>query len=174
MVRFRPLSVKGNKAAWRYLPCSFSEVLQKKLKEVKILQFSQQFLGASTVRMKTQRSVFIAACFGSFCQQWQSVLQADTYMSINDFDLRKSQTQKVEGNFSPSHLYVENHPNMVLAQLNTGMLLKAMLCSSFLLTLGTTETEKLLKHSSIYPKPGVCSLGELEELEIETQFSPLV
>lgn len=58
-MRFRPLSVKGNKAAWRGLLCSFSEVLQKKLKEVKILQFSQHLLGASTVRMKSCGVTFI-------------------------------------------------------------------------------------------------------------------
>lgn len=41
----------------------------------------------------------------------------------------------------------------------------AMLPGSFLLTRGATKTERLLKHSSIYLKPGAWSLGELNELD---------
>lgn len=49
----------GNKAVRRGLLYSFSEVLQKKLKEVKILQFSHHLLGANTIRMKNWRVTFM-------------------------------------------------------------------------------------------------------------------
>lgn len=40
----------------------------------------------------------------------------------------------------------------------------------FLRTQGVTKTERLLKHSSIYPKTGFCSSGKLNELDKQTQF----
>lgn len=82
-------------------------------------------------------------------------------MSLNDFDMTKSQTQKVEGILSPSHFHVRNHPSCPAEHRDDAAEGSVVLCGSFLLTQGAKMTERLLKHSSMFPKPGVYSLGEL-------------
>lgn len=87
-------------------------------------------------------------------------------MSLNDSDMRKSQTQKVEGKCSPSRVR-EKTPKHGAgpAEHRDAAEGSAMLCGSFLLTWGATKTERLLNHSSIYPQTGVSSLRELNELD---------